>query len=48
MGLRHCTRSIGSKPFLRFLGLWLEDRVPEAKTVWLYRDGNAQAGMSRS
>ena len=25
--------------FMRFLGLGLEDRVPDAKTVWLYRKG---------
>jgi len=31
--------------FMRFLGLRLEDRVPDAKTVWLYREGLAQAGM---
>lgn len=31
--------------FTRFLGLGLEDRVPDAKTVWLYREGLAQAGM---
>jgi transposase len=24
--------------FMRFLGLQLEDRVPDAKTVWLFRD----------
>ena len=30
--------------FMRFLGLGLEDRVPDAKTVWLYRDALAQAG----
>ena len=30
--------------FMRFLGLGLEDRVPDAKTVWLYREGLAQAG----
>ena len=24
--------------FMRFLGLGLGDRVPDAKTVWLYRD----------
>ena len=28
--------------FMRFLGLGLEDRVPDAKTVWLYRDALAQ------
>ncbi|CAM5321543.1 IS5 family transposase [Aquamicrobium terrae] len=31
--------------FMRFLGLGLEDRVPDAKTVWLYREGLAPAGM---
>ncbi|MBE1288733.1 MAG: hypothetical protein GJ679_01825, partial [Rhodobacteraceae bacterium] len=31
--------------FMRFLGLGLEDRVPDAKTVWLYREGLAKAGM---
>ncbi len=30
--------------FMRFLGLGLEDRVPDAKTVWLYREQLAQAG----
>ena len=30
--------------FMRFLGLSLADRVPDAKTVWLYRDALAQAG----
>lgn len=30
-------------PFMRFLGLELEDRVPDAKTVWFYR--KALAGM---
>lgn len=25
--------------FMRFLGLGLEGRVPDSKTVWLYRDG---------
>lgn len=29
--------------FMRFLGLGLEDRVPDAKIVWLYREGLAQA-----
>ncbi len=29
--------------FMRFLGLGLEDRVPDAKTVWLYREALAQA-----
>jgi IS5 family transposase len=30
--------------FMRFLGLGLGGRVPDAKTVWLYRDALAQAG----
>lgn len=30
--------------FMRFLGLGLEDRVPDAKTVWLYCERLAQAG----
>ena len=30
--------------FMRFLDLGLQDRVPDAKTVWLYREGLAQAG----
>ena len=31
--------------FMRVLRLGLEDRVPDAKTVWLYREGLAQAGV---
>ncbi len=31
--------------FMRFLGLGLEDRVPDAKTVWLYRERLARAGL---
>ncbi len=31
--------------FMRFLGLGLEDLVPDAKTVWLYREHLAQAGV---
>ena len=31
--------------FVRFLGLGLEDRVPDAKIVWLYREGLAQAAL---
>ena len=31
--------------FMRFLGLGLEDRAPDAKTVWLYREALAQAGL---
>jgi IS5 family transposase len=30
--------------FMRFLGLGLGDRVPDAKTVWLYREALAKAG----
>lgn len=30
--------------FMRFLGLGLEDAVPDATTVWLYRERLAQAG----
>ena len=30
--------------FVRFLGLEFEDKVPDAKTVWLYREQLAQAG----
>ncbi len=29
--------------FMRFLGLVLEDRVPDAKTLWLYREQLTQA-----
>ncbi len=29
--------------FMRFLGLGLEDKVPDAKTVWLYREQLARA-----
>lgn len=31
--------------FMRFLGLGLEDGVPDAKTLWLYREALTQAGM---
>ena len=31
--------------FVRFLGLALEDKVPDAKTVWLYRERLSQAGL---
>lgn len=31
--------------FMRFLGLGLEDKVPDAKTVWLYREHLAGKGM---
>ena len=31
--------------FMRFLGLNLEDRIPDAKTVWLFRETLKQAGL---
>ena len=31
--------------FVRFLALALEDKVPDAKTVWLYREQLSQAGV---
>jgi IS5 family transposase len=31
--------------FMRFLGLQLEDRVPDAKTVWLFRERLKEAGL---
>ena len=31
--------------FMRFLGLQLEDRVPDAKTVWLFRKRIKQSGL---
>ena len=31
--------------FMRFLGLGLEDPVPDGTTVWLYREQLAQAGL---
>ena len=30
--------------FMRFVGLRLEDAVPDAKTLWLYREALAKAG----
>ena len=30
--------------FMRFLGMGLSDRVPDAKTVWLFRERLTQAG----
>jgi IS5 family transposase len=30
--------------FMRFLGLGLSDRVPDAKTVWLFRERLTQTG----
>jgi len=34
--------------FVRFLDLGIEDRVPDAKTVWLYREKLARAGMVKT
>ena len=34
--------------FMRFLDLGLEDRVPDAKTVWAYREKLAQSGMVKT
>ena len=31
--------------FMRFLGLGLEDKVPDANTLWLYREQLARAGV---
>src|SRR5258705_6345767 len=33
--------------FMRFLGLGLEGGVPDATTVWLFREGLAKAGLVR-
>ena len=32
--------------FQRFLGLTLEDKVPDAKTIWLFRENLTQSGAS--
>ena len=34
--------------FMRFLVLGLDGRVPDAKTVWLYREALAQAGVTEA
>jgi len=34
--------------FMRFLDLGIEDPVPDAKTVWLYREKLAKAGMIKT
>ena len=34
--------------FMRFLGLGLEGRVPDAKTVWLYREGLVRTAVQKS
>tara|TARA_B100001971_G_scaffold151356_1_gene140490 strand:+ start:157 stop:1173 length:1017 start_codon:yes stop_codon:yes gene_type:complete len=33
--------------FMRFLGLSLGDRVPDAKTIWLFRDQLTHAGLAK-
>ena len=33
--------------FMRFLGLSIEDKVPDAKTIWLFRDILTKAGVIR-
>lgn len=33
--------------FMRFLGLHLEDRIPDAKTIWLFRDTLTKTGVIR-
>lgn len=34
--------------FMRFLGLSIGDKVPDAKTIWLFREQLAQAGLERT
>jgi len=34
--------------FMRFLGLGLEDTVPDATTVWLFREALAKAGLVKT
>lgn len=34
--------------FMRFMGLQLEDRVPDAKTLWLYRERLTQQGLMQA
>jgi len=34
--------------FMRFLGLGLADKVPDAKTIWLFREHLAEAGAIRN
>lgn len=33
--------------FMRFLGLGLSDRVPDAKTIWLFRERLVKVGAHR-
>ena len=32
--------------FMRFVGLALDDAVPDAKTIWLYREQLARVGAA--
>jgi IS5 family transposase len=32
--------------FMRFLGLGINDRVPDAKTIWLFRDKLTKAELT--
>ena len=34
--------------FMRFLGLHLHDRVPDAKTIWLFREHLTEAGLMKA
>lgn len=34
--------------FMRFLGLGLEDRVPDARTIWLFREKLTRAGAIKA
>ena len=34
--------------FMRFLGLCIGDKVPDAKTIWLFREQLSQAGLERT
>ena len=34
--------------FMRFLGLGLSDRVPDARTIWLFRERLTKAGVIRT
>ena len=34
--------------FMRFLGLGLEDRVPDARTIWLFREKLTTAGVIKT
>jgi hypothetical protein len=33
---------------MRFLGLWLADRVPDARTIWLFREKVTKAGAIKT